>query len=193
MAEFKHLCLEYEILGKFHDEDAVNKIHDDLRDEMLNENGELSKKRHDIFIASVVSLADDLFINWLIEQNDVLDTGPINATKGDYVASAFADRITKLIRLFDDEAEEHVFIATPLLVSIMQAASRREYTVALEGQFKGPNWNNLAGALEGRSVYSCLLHSNKRPCDGIALSINRTTGTVVKAVPFKFEVDFNGQ
>lgn len=116
--------------------------------------------------AEIVQEIDAEIINDLLALAGTVRSFDLNDTAGTVYAPAFiGDRFANLGAKVSEVANEiarktrrgegNFLVVSPMVVSLLQTASRSVFAPAIEGSFKGPNNTQLAGMLNGRmKVYS---------------------------------------
>ena len=112
-------------------------------------------------------------LNDLFSLAGTVDTWDYAATAGGAYAPAYVgDRFSNVAVVINRVANEigrktrrgaaNWIVVSPMMVSVLQSASKSVFAPAVEGSFKGPNNSMLVGTLNGSiKVYSYLFNQNQ--------------------------------
>lgn len=118
--------------------------------------------------AEIVQEIDAEIINDLLALSGTVRAWDYSATSGTTYAPAFVgDRLGNIAIRINEVANEiarktrrgagNFIVVSPMLISVLQSASRAVFAPAVQGDFKGPNNTMLAGTLNGTiKVYTYL-------------------------------------
>jgi hypothetical protein len=115
--------------------------------------------------AEAVQMFDSDTINRFIggaEERHVLDMKNVTVEPGEFIGDKLRSIADEIIHIAESEYSEgeSFLIVSPLMISILQSASKTSYAPSIEGAFKGPNNTMLVGHLvEGElriPIYSYL-------------------------------------